>query len=51
MTDHAGWDPRLARIGRRIDQVDGELERAICEAVYHSPAQTLRRGIDLLLGL
>lgn len=52
MTECAGWDPQLERVGRRLDQVDGDLERAICEAVYHSPAQIWRRrGIVFLLGL
>ncbi len=52
MTDRLPWDPQLARVGRRLDQVDGELERAICEAVYRSPAQTWRRrGIAVLLGI
>lgn len=52
MTDRTRWDPELERIGRRLDQVDGELERAICEAVYRSPAQRWRRrGIGVLLGI
>lgn len=52
MTERVTWDPQLERVGRRLDHVDSDLERAICEAVYRAPAQVWRRrGIAVLLGL
>jgi len=30
-------------VGRRVDTVEGELERAVCEAMYRSAAQRRRR--------
>lgn len=52
MTERSGWDPQLERVGRRLDSVDSDLERAICEAVYRSRAQVWRRrGIGMLLGI
>ncbi|MCB1772221.1 MAG: hypothetical protein KDI88_01275 [Gammaproteobacteria bacterium] len=42
----------LAGIGRRLDDVEGDLERAICESLYRSQDQRRRRWlISLLLGL
>lgn len=39
-------------MGRRIDSVDGELERAICETLYRSKKQIARRRwVTLLLGI
>lgn len=46
------WEPHLDRVGRRIDRIDGPLERAVCESLYRSPAQRRRRHcLTLLLGL
>lgn len=46
------FEPELLHIGRRIDRVDGELERAICEQLYRSPGQQWqRRLLTLLLGI
>lgn len=51
MTD-AVWEPELTKVGRRIDRVDGDLERAICEKLYKSPQQKRQRLLlMLLLGL
>ncbi len=51
MADGA-WEPQLARVGRRIDGVDGDLERAICENLYQSGPQQRRRWLlTALLGL
>lgn len=52
MTAARGWDPRLEVVGRPIDQIDNELERAVCEAIYRSRSQRWqRRMIGLFLGL
>ena len=51
MTDRT-YDPRLEHVGRCIDDVDGELERAVCESLYKGSAQRRRRSwIVLLLGI
>lgn len=42
----------MTHVGRRIDDVDNELERAVCESLYRSwPQKTRRWGLTLLLGL
>lgn len=39
-------------VGRRIDHVEGALERAVCESLYRSPQQRARRMLlTALLGL
>lgn len=43
------WEPELAAVGRRIDGVDGDLERAICETLYRTPQQQRHRWLLILL--
>lgn len=48
----ASFEPELEPVGRRIDRVEGELERAVCESLYRSPTQRRQRfWITLLLGV
>jgi len=52
MAKRSGWDPELEAVGRPIDRIDNEFERAVCEAIYRSSAQCWqRRLIGLALGL
>lgn len=46
------FEPELVAVGRRIDRVEGALERAVSESLYRSPAQCRQRfGIILMLVL
>lgn len=51
VSDNA-FDPALGPVGRRIDAVEGDFERAVCESLYKSPSQRrLRVWVMVLLGL
>ena len=42
-------EPELAAVGRRIDRVEGALERAVSESLYRSPAQCRQRFAIILM--